>query len=115
MRWNLAKSKGKRTRGSEESSNSNSKSKNAKSVSDKINIELIDKKLIDCPDIIRKRVYIENRVEAYFLYVGELINKNVLQRDFIKPILSMSIKQLSEIENLDNLPCVEIKVLYTLD
>ncbi len=114
-RWILSKYKGKRSQGSEENSNQNGRSKKEDSVSDKISIDLIDEKLIDCPDIIRKKVYIENRTEAYFLYVGELINKDVLQRDFMKPILSMSIKQLSEIKNLDNLPCVEIKVLRTID
>ncbi len=92
--------------------NRNKKTSNGDS---KIKIESIDGKIADCPDIIRKKVYIGNRTEAYFIYLGELIDKDILQRDFIKPILSMSLKELSETKNIINLPCVETKLLYSLE
>lgn len=76
-----------------------------------IDLKLINEKLLDCPDIIRKKVHIDNH-EAYFIYIKDLVNTDLLQRDFIRPIVSMSLEELSDSNNIFNLPCIETSLLY---
>ena len=76
-----------------------------------INLELINEKLIDCPDILRKKIYIENQYEAFFIYLGGLTNQDLLQRDFITPVVTMNLEQLSDEISIHNLPCIEITLL----
>jgi spore germination protein len=77
-----------------------------------IDFEVIKKTLKDCPDVVAKKVFIENQYIAFFLFVEEIINQDILQRDFIKPVSTMSLNQLSKEVNIHNLPCSEIYVLY---
>lgn len=114
--WKLSKSKPKSVKKDEEKDKTaQSNSENINKNKEKIQIESINKKLTDCPDIIIKSVNIDNGIEAEFIYIGELIDKDILQRDFIKPILSMSVKDLSQTRNILNLPCAETKLLHSLD
>ena len=80
--------------------------------SEKINLKVIDEKLLDCPDIIRKKVHIDGKYEAYFIYIGKFVEKNLIQRDFIRPIVSMSFEELSNRINILNLPCLQTNLLY---
>ncbi len=89
--------------------------KDSKKNSNKISMESIDRELMDCPDITRKRVYVDNHTESYFIYLNEFIDNDILQRDFIKPILTMSLKELSDEKKIYNLPCAKMKLLYTLE
>lgn len=80
-----------------------------------IDIKHIDEKMKDCPDIIRKKVMIDNGHEAYFVYVGGLVDKDLLQRDFMRPFLSMSLSDMKDRNRILNLPCIETALLYDLD
>jgi hypothetical protein len=77
-----------------------------------IDMNLIKKALADCPDVIGKKVYIENQHAAFFLFIEETINYDVIQRDFMKPLLSMSLQQLSIEMNINNLACSELALIY---
>jgi hypothetical protein len=77
-----------------------------------IDFELIKKSLRDCPDVVAKKVFIDNQHMAFFLFMEETINKDIIQRDFIMPVSTMSLSQLSNEVNIHNLPCSEISVLY---
>lgn len=77
-----------------------------------IDINMIKNRLTDCPDIDMKQVYIESRHEAYFIYITDQVDKDIVQRDFMKPVMEMSLEQLSEQKQVNNLPCCEIKFLY---
>lgn len=81
----------------------------------KIDLKVLDQKLLDCPDIIRKNVTIGDKDEAYFIYISEFVNRDIVQRDFIRPIMSMTLEQLADEQNVRNLPCVETKLLYNTD
>lgn len=50
--------------------------------------------------------------EAYFIYISGLVNQDLMQRDFITPIVSMSMEELSNTSNILNLPCIETYLLY---
>lgn len=75
-------------------------------------MQSINEAIIDCPDIIRRKVYIDNQYEAFFLFINEIIDHDILQRDFISPISNMSIKELSNEINIHNIPCGELTILY---
>lgn len=77
-----------------------------------IDIGRILAELDDCPDIIRRKVYVDGTREAYFFYVDNFVDRNLIERDFIRPILAMSYEELKQKVNLENLPCVEVKILH---
>ncbi|HEY9059089.1 MAG TPA: spore germination protein [Pseudobacteroides sp.] len=77
-----------------------------------IDLQLIRAELTDCPDIVQKKVYISRKHEAYFIYIGDMVDKDLIQRDFIRPIVFMSIEELSNKSKLLNIPCYEINLLY---
>lgn len=77
-----------------------------------IDLELLKKELEDCPDIIAKKIFIENKYIAFFLFMGETVNQDIIQRDFIKPVSAMKLDELSKEVNIHNLPCAEISLLY---
>lgn len=77
-----------------------------------IDINMMKNRLTDCPDIDMKQIYIEGRHEAYFVYITDQVDKDIVQRDFMKPVLDMSLEQLSDQKHVSNLPCCEIKFIY---
>lgn len=87
----------------------------AKQVSNNITMKSIDEAIIDCPDIIRRKVYIDSQYEAFFLFIDEIIDHDILQRDFIIPISNMSLKQLSNKTNIHNIPCSDLTILYDIN
>lgn len=81
-------------------------------ISNNITMKFINDALVDCPDIIRKKVYIDNQHEAFFLYIKELTDNTLIQHDFISPLAVMSLEQLSNEINIHNIPCGEMTILY---
>lgn len=78
----------------------------------KIDLKFIQERLKDCPDIIQRKVYINDKYEAYFIYIDTIVDKDIIQRDFIRPIVSMNFKQLSNGIDIQNIPCSETALLY---
>lgn len=76
-------------------------------------IQDINNALVDCPDIAKKKVYIENKHEAFFIYVNEMIDYNLVQRDFINPLTNMTLEQLSNEKNVNNIPSSTVNLLYS--
>lgn len=77
-----------------------------------IDLSLIQEKLKDCPDIKQKNVFIDKQHEAWFFYIHENIDNDLIQRDFISPIINMTYKQLSDVKAVKNLPNGSIKLVY---
>lgn len=77
----------------------------------KIDIKSINEKLTDCPDVIRKKVLIDDRYEAYFLFVKDFIDAGLVQRDFIDPILGMGMEKLSDGRSPLNLVSCETSIV----
>ena len=80
-----------------------------------IDLQSIQKRLKDCPDVRQKNVFIEGQHEAWFFYVYENIDRDLIQRDFIAPIMNMSSKQLSDSKVIQNLALDSIKLVYDVD
>ncbi len=80
-----------------------------------IDTQSIIKRLTDCPDIDIKKIFIDGKHEAFFIYITGQIDKNINQRDFLGPIIGMSLEQLSDKIAVSNVPCCEIKLLYDTD
>ena len=65
---------------------------------------LIEERFKDCPDIIRRKVSLKDYRRGLFIYVEELIDKDLVQRDFINTILNMEYENMIREETLQNLP-----------
>lgn len=52
-------------------------------------MKIVNNKFTDCPDLIKKRVYSSDDREAYFIYMESLVDKDLVQRDFITPLLAL--------------------------
>jgi len=81
----------------------------------KDNMNYINSMFNNCPDIIRKKVIIADSKEGYFIYPKALINIDVLQRDFIKPILAMSLEELYDDDLVNKLSLSEAGYRYELN
>lgn len=90
----------------------NKKTRDTQNEPNRIDIKGIAAKLQDCPDIVQKKIYIENIQEGSFFFIESLTDKDLLQRDFIQPILAMSLDQLTRESNLYNLPCMDTSLIY---
>lgn len=73
------------------------------------------KRLNECPDIDKKKVHIEGKYEAYFIYITGQVNTDIIQRDFIRTIIAMSLEQLSDKIAVHNIPCCEIELIHGVD
>lgn len=82
---------------------------------DGINLKSVNERLLDCPDIIRKKALIDGRQEACFYYIDALIDTDLIQRDFIRPVVSMNMKELSDDTVVEKLPSNRAALLYTQD
>lgn len=66
------------------------------------NFFLIDNKLKDCPDIIRRKVILNSGEKGCFFFVQGLCDMDLMQRDFIAPILNLKKLDLDELKYLPN-------------
>jgi len=90
--------------------NRNNSSNSSKAVRS-LTIEEIDNEIIDCPDIIRKKVYLNGRKEACFYYIEGLVDKDLVERDFIRPIISMDFRNLANEKNVINISGTKVSVI----
>lgn len=97
---------------SEQNNNTASCSSVAGSSGSGVDIDHILERLAECPDIVKKKVLIDETQEGYFFYVNNFVDKNLIERDFIRPIVAMTLEELKKTPNLENLPCVETEILY---
>jgi len=79
------------------------------------NISKIREAIEDCPDIIMRKVNLKGGKVGYFIYVDNFISSDLIQRDFMKPILDMEYEDLQDIKKLENLPVANLKFLTGLD
>lgn len=66
----------------------------------------------DCPDVIHRKVFIDNQYEAFFVYVRGLTNKDLLQRDFITPVTNMSLEKMLNGIDIYNIPSAQLELLH---
>lgn len=79
------------------------------------NINQLKAKFTNCPDVIWKNVYLDNNKEGCFIYVEGLVNDNLIQRDFISPIISMKYGDLLDLKKIQNIPTSSVFLTYDFD
>jgi spore germination protein len=47
---------------------------------------IIDEQFSDCPDLVKRKVFLKGGQEAYFIYFEGLVNLLRLQRNFINQL-----------------------------
>jgi spore germination protein len=77
-------------------------------------LRALNENFSDCPDIIMRKVYLTNGVEGYFIFIEELVNFDLVQRDFISHILSMSSEELCAENKVRTLPVSNIGFYYDI-
>lgn len=85
----------------------------SKNLDDNIN-ELVNK-FKECPDVINKKLILKDGRKGCFFYLKGFINIDLIQRDFLKPMLSMDIKNIPDKEILDYLPLLDASLEYDID
>lgn len=67
-------------------------------------LQNLDNILIDCPDIVRRKVYLKDGKTGYFIYIDGLVDLDLVEREFVGPIVQMNADELSDGFSLLNLP-----------
>jgi spore germination protein len=70
------------------------------------NLKELNTNFTDCPDIIQKQVILKELKKGCFIFIKNFINTDLLQRDFIKPLLSMDSSILHDKSIVDYLPAL---------
>lgn len=66
------------------------------------NISKIEQMLTDCPDIVRTKVYSNMDSEGCFFYVQGLVDVDLIQRDFINPVINLKDSNYNQFNFLYN-------------
>lgn len=74
------------------------------------NVESLRAAFTDCPDIIMRNVSLSGGKTGYFVYVDGLVNTDLIQRDFIGPLLCMDYEKLVNDDNPGSLPVAGLKL-----
>ncbi len=73
------------------------------------NINKIKKMLKDCPDIIMRKVNLDENKSGFFIYIDGMVNIDLIQRDFVAPLLCLSFEKMQDEETLRNLPVTDLR------
>lgn len=79
------------------------------------NLKEIDIEFKDCPDVIQKRVMLKESTEGCFIFIKNFVNVDLLQRDFIKPLLSMDYSILSSENVMSYIPSLDVSLCYDIN
>ncbi|MDT8717995.1 spore germination protein [Clostridium sp. 19966] len=80
-----------------------------------INIDQLTEKFRECPDIMNKKIIFKDGRKGCFFYLKGFVNIGLIQRDFVKPLLSICISEISDNELVDYLPIFNTSVAYEID
>lgn len=79
------------------------------------NLNKLSESFKDCFDIIQKKVILKGTKRGCFIYIKNFINADLLQRDFIKPLLSIDYSVLSDKNIVEYIPSLNSSLCYNLD
>ncbi len=101
---------GKRNREKTESGMINNENEISKSL--KESLLRIEEAFKDCPDLIKRKVFLNNSTEGCILYLKGIVNIDLVQRDFINPILSLKEENLTDITILGSVSASNVDCYY---
>jgi spore germination protein len=79
------------------------------------NLKEIDAHFKDCPDAIQKHVMLKESIEGCLIFIKNFVNVDLLQRDFIKPLLSMDYSILSSENVIAYIPSMNVSLCYDIN
>lgn len=79
------------------------------------NLRELNIEFIDCPDIIQKQVMLKQIKKGCFIFLKDFVNTDLLQRDFVSPLLTMDCSTLSEKNIIEYLPTLNNSVCYDIN
>lgn len=79
------------------------------------NLKELNNNFKDCPDIIPKEVMLKGMKKGCFIFIKDFINVDLLQRDFIRPLLSIDYSILSDKNIIEYLPALNVSLCYDID
>lgn len=79
------------------------------------NLKFLNYYFADCPDIIKKQVALKEMKRGCFIFIKEFMNSDLLQRDFIKPLMMMDYSMLSNKNIIEYLPTLNNSLCYDID
>jgi hypothetical protein len=79
------------------------------------NLKIIDKYIEDCPDIIKKQVILQEKKKGCFIFIKDFVNADLLQRDFIKPLMAMNYSILCNKTVTEYLPSSKLSICDDVD
>lgn len=79
------------------------------------NLKFLNYYFTDCPDIIKKQVALKEMKRGCFIFIKEFMNSDLLQRDFIKPLMMMDYSMLSNNNIIEYLPTLNNSLCYDID
>ncbi|EET87501.1 GerA spore germination protein, partial [Clostridium carboxidivorans P7] len=68
-----------------------------------------------CPDIIQKQVMLKKMKKGCFIFLKDFVNIDLIQRDFVSPLLTMDCSALSEKNITEYLPALNNSVCYDIN
>ncbi|MHC1681998.1 MAG: spore germination protein [Clostridiaceae bacterium] len=78
------------------------------------NLNKIQGEFTDAPDLKVKKVTLKDNITGYFIYIDGLIDIDVIQRDFITPVLNLNAEYLFTPEIIDEIPASNTLVHYNI-
>jgi spore germination protein len=79
------------------------------------NLKTLNSFFTDCPDIIQKQVALKGMKRGCFIFIKEFMNSDLLQRDFLRPLMTMNHSMLSNRNIIDYLPTLNNSLCYDID
>lgn len=75
-------------------------------------VNTLKNKFQDCPDIIFRQVSLSNGLEGYFIFVVGLVDLDLFQRDFFKPLMSLNYENLKNEKIIKTIPIARLSLIY---
>lgn len=83
------------------------------------NLRVLNTSFKDCPDVIQKLVTLKQMKKGCFIFIKDYVNSDLLQRDFIRPLLSMDYYMVANkniieyLPTLNNFICTDMEKVIT--
>lgn len=79
------------------------------------NLTVLRAKFGECSDVIFKNVLLDGNKKGCFIYIEGLVDINILQRDFLKPVLSMNYFDLLKESIVEKIPLFNTSLYYEIN
>ncbi|HYE83397.1 MAG TPA: spore germination protein [Clostridia bacterium] len=79
------------------------------------NLKELENSFENCPDVIIKKVFFSNGKKGCFIYINGMVDIDILNRDFIKPIMGLDIPEAIKDKSIFNISSATIRLYDDFD